>query len=104
MINRAQTAFFFIIELAVARGAAYFGMNPYKVATRVPRYWYGIDITNTFVPGVDPEEYKIIRADGSVRCDNRFSCFVPRGEPLGNVHGKDLLWRLCLHQLVFRHG
>ncbi|KAI7877458.1 hypothetical protein K492DRAFT_150540 [Lichtheimia hyalospora FSU 10163] len=69
-------------ELAVARGAAYFGMNPYKVATRVPRYWYGIDITNTFVPGVDPEEYKIIRADGSVRCDNRFSCFVPRGEPL----------------------
>lgn len=77
----------FVTELAVARGAAYFGMNPYKVATRVPRYWYGIDITNTFVPGVDPEEYKIIRADGSVRCDNRFSCFVPRGEPLGNVHG-----------------
>ncbi|KAI7852215.1 hypothetical protein BDC45DRAFT_513724 [Circinella umbellata] len=69
-------------ELAVARGAAYFGMNPTKVTTRVPRYWYGIDITNTFVEGIDPEEYKIVRRDGSIRCDNRFSVFVPRGEPL----------------------
>lgn len=58
-------------------------MNPTKVTTRVPRYWYGIDITNTFVEGIDPEEYKIVRRDGSIRCDNRFSVFVPRGEPLG---------------------
>lgn len=53
------------------------------VATRVPRYWYGIGITNTFVEGVDPEEYKIIKPDGSVRCDHRFSTYVRRGVPLG---------------------
>ena len=58
-------------------------MDPRKVTTRVPRYWYGIDITNTFVEGVDPEAYKIVRRDGSIRCDNRFSVFVRRGEPLG---------------------
>ncbi|ORZ03706.1 hypothetical protein BCR43DRAFT_483818 [Syncephalastrum racemosum] len=69
-------------ELAVVRGAVYFGMNPRKVTTRVPRYWYGIDITNTFEEGIDPPEYKIVRPDGSVRCDNRFSVFVRRGEPL----------------------
>lgn len=69
------------------------------MATRVPRYWYGIDITNTFVPGVDPEEYKIIRADGSVRCDNRFSCFVPRGEPLGTYEWDKIFGISCLHQL-----
>ncbi|KAF7727817.1 hypothetical protein EC973_007048 [Apophysomyces ossiformis] len=69
-------------ELAVSRGAVYFGMNPRKVTTRVPRYWYGIDITHTFEEGVDPPEFKIIKPDGSIRCDNRFSVFVRRGEPL----------------------
>ncbi|KAL1927813.1 hypothetical protein VTP01DRAFT_3634 [Rhizomucor pusillus] len=69
-------------ELAVARGAVLFGKNPTMVATRVPRYWYGIGITNTFVEGVDPEEYKIIKPDGSVRCDHRFSTYVRRGVPL----------------------
>ncbi|KAG0165273.1 hypothetical protein DFQ30_008693 [Apophysomyces sp. BC1015] len=69
-------------ELAVSRGAVYFGMNPTKVTTRVPRYWYGIDITHTFEEGIDPPEFKIIKPDGSIRCDNRFSVFVRRGEPL----------------------
>ncbi|KAI8875861.1 actin-like ATPase domain-containing protein [Backusella circina FSU 941] len=69
-------------EMAVARGAVIFGMNPTKVATRIPRHWYGIEITNVFEPELDPEEYKIYRPDGSVRCDNRFSTYVERGKPL----------------------
>ncbi|EIE85698.1 hypothetical protein RO3G_10408 [Rhizopus delemar RA 99-880] len=69
-------------ELAVVRGAVYFGLNPHIVTTRIPRYWYGIDTTTTFEEGIDPPSYKIIRADGSVRCDNRFSVYVRRGQPL----------------------
>ncbi|KAI7890489.1 uncharacterized protein EV154DRAFT_511148 [Mucor mucedo] len=69
-------------EMAVARGAVYFGMHPSKIATRVPRCWYGIEITNLFDPILDPPEYKIIRPDGSIRCDNRFSTYVERGKPL----------------------
>jgi molecular chaperone DnaK (HSP70) len=73
-------------ELAVVRGAVYFGLNPSVVSSRVPRYWYGIDTTTTFEEGIDPPSYKIIRADGSVRCDNRFSVYVRRGQPLGKYH------------------
>ncbi|KAI9308397.1 hypothetical protein BJ944DRAFT_260306 [Cunninghamella echinulata] len=69
-------------EMAVCRGAVYAGMNPTKVSVRIPRYWYGIDITAPFDEELDPPEYKIINPDGSVRCDHRFSCFVRRGEPL----------------------
>lgn len=70
-------------ELAVVRGAVYFGLNPRMVSTRIPRYWYGIDTTTTFEEGIDPPSYKIIRAYGSIRCDNRFSVYVRRGQPLG---------------------
>ncbi|KAI9309646.1 hypothetical protein BJ944DRAFT_258163 [Cunninghamella echinulata] len=69
-------------EMAVCRGAVYYGLNPKKVSVRIPRQWYGIDITSTFVEGLDPIEYKVISSDGQVRCDNRFSCFVKRGEPI----------------------
>lgn len=69
--------------MAVCRGAVYYGLNPKKVTVRIPRQWYGIDITTTFVEGLDPIEYKVISSDGQVRCDNRFSCFVKRGEPIG---------------------
>ncbi|KAF1796509.1 hypothetical protein FB192DRAFT_1431227 [Mucor lusitanicus] len=69
-------------EMAVARGAVIFGMHPSKIATRIPRFWYGIEITNIFDPSVDPIEYKVVRPDGSVRCDNRFSTYVERGKPL----------------------
>lgn len=71
------------IEMAVARGAVIFGMNPSKIATRIPRSWYGIEITNIFDPNIDPPEYKVTRPDGSIRCDNRFSTYVERGKPLG---------------------
>ncbi|KAI9336880.1 hypothetical protein BD770DRAFT_422631 [Pilaira anomala] len=69
-------------EMAVSRGAVYFGMYPTKIATRIPRTWYGIEITNIFDPLIDPPEYKITRPDGSIRCDNRFSTYVERGKPL----------------------
>ncbi|KAK4516870.1 Eukaryotic translation initiation factor 6 [Mucor velutinosus] len=69
-------------EMAVARGAVIFGMHPSKIATRIPRFWYGIEITNIFDPEIDPIEYKVVRPDRSVRCDNRFSTYVERGKPL----------------------
>lgn len=69
-------------ELAVTRGAVLFGLNPQIVTSRVPRYWYGIDTTMTFDERFDPPEYKIVKADGTARCDNRFSVYVRRGQPL----------------------
>lgn len=72
------------VEMAVARGAVIFGLNPTKIATRIPRLWYGIKSAYPFDYEMDPDEYKVIRPDGSVRCDNRFSTFVERGKPLGN--------------------
>ncbi|KAI9022755.1 hypothetical protein CLU79DRAFT_142414 [Phycomyces nitens] len=69
-------------ELAVVRGAVYFGMNPTVVASRVSRYWYGIDATMPFDDTVDPPDYKLTRSDGSIRCDNRFSVYVNRGQSL----------------------
>ncbi|CAO3693109.1 unnamed protein product [Rhizopus microsporus] len=69
-------------EMAVARGAVIFGLNPTKIATRIPRLWYGIKSAYPFDYEMDPDEYKVIRPDGSVRCDNRFSTFVERGKPL----------------------
>jgi hypothetical protein len=70
-------------ELAVVRGAVYFGLNPFVVTTRISRLWYGIDTTTTFEEGVDPPNYKIIRADGTIRCDNKFSVFIKRGQKMG---------------------
>lgn len=84
-------------EMAVARGAVYFGMHPSKIATRVPRCWYGIEITNLFDPILDPPEYKIIRPDGSIRCDNRFSTYVERGKPLG----KDIIHKIRIYHYIF---
>ncbi|KAI8639935.1 hypothetical protein BD408DRAFT_420579 [Parasitella parasitica] len=69
-------------EMAVTRGAVYSGLNPTKITTRIPRSWYGIEITNIFDPNIDPVEYKVRRPDGSVRCDNRFSTYVERGKPI----------------------
>lgn len=69
--------------MAVARGAVIFGKYPSKIATRIPRTWYGIEITNIFEPNIDPPEYKVTRPDGSIRCDNRFATYVERGKPLG---------------------
>ncbi|KAI8889431.1 actin-like ATPase domain-containing protein [Backusella circina FSU 941] len=69
-------------ELAVVRGAVYFGLNPFVVTTRISRLWYGIYITSVFEEGVDPPNYKIIKSDGTARGDNKFSAFVQRGQQL----------------------
>ncbi|KAI7868964.1 hypothetical protein BDF14DRAFT_455426 [Spinellus fusiger] len=69
-------------ELAVVRGAVYYGLNSRAVASRVSRYWYGIDTTAVFDERTDPPNYKLVRADGSIRCDNRFSVYVNRGEEI----------------------
>ncbi|CAO3648509.1 unnamed protein product [Cunninghamella blakesleeana] len=69
-------------EMAVCRGAVYHGLNPTKVTVRVPRHWYGIEITTLFDEKIDPPQYKIQNPDGKLRCDFRFSCFVERGKPL----------------------
>ncbi|SAM03639.1 hypothetical protein [Absidia glauca] len=62
-----------------------------KVSVRVPRYWYGIDITAPFNELLDPPEYKITNPDGSIRCDHRFSVFVKRGQPLGKNYSRKSL-------------
>lgn len=59
-------------ELAVVRGAVYFGLDPKIVTARIPRRTYGLVVMMPFEEGVDPESAKIVREDG-VWCDNRFS-------------------------------
>ncbi|RUP21540.1 hypothetical protein BC936DRAFT_139176 [Jimgerdemannia flammicorona] len=83
-------------ELAVVRGAVYFGLDPKIVTARMSRRTYGLVVMMPFEEGVDPESEKIVRNDG-VWCDNRFSgrfmlfsfpvfrftVYVKKGETIG---------------------
>lgn len=67
-------------ELAVARGAVYFGLDPYSISHRRMRLSYGVSISSPFVQGVDKEEYKVKDKKGDYFCKNRFDVFVRKGQ------------------------
>ncbi|KAF7732899.1 Heat shock 70 kDa protein 12A [Apophysomyces ossiformis] len=67
-------------ELAVVRGAVYFGLNPQIVTERVSRRTYGVETRMLFQQDLDPEEYSVIGVDQKKYCRQRFSVYVHKGQ------------------------
>jgi hypothetical protein len=68
-------------ELAVTRGAVYFGKDPYTISQRTMRYTYGISSTLPYQEGDDEKEVTFDRDNNKV-CKNRFEIFVTRGQSI----------------------
>ncbi|CAO3623965.1 unnamed protein product [Cunninghamella echinulata] len=69
-------------ELAVVRGAVYFGLNPRMVTERVSRRTYGVETRMLFDPRNDPTEQCIKGDDGRLFCKQRFSVYVQKGQAI----------------------
>ena len=68
-------------QLAVARGAVLFGVNPMIVASRVSALTYGISKGLTFDPAIHKvEKRRENYAKDYVYCDNLFHRFVQKGQ------------------------
>ncbi|KAI9271856.1 hypothetical protein BDA99DRAFT_501175 [Phascolomyces articulosus] len=72
--------------LAVVRGAAYYGINPQVVVSRVSRRTYGINAGLPYDDKIDPPSTRVVRPDGSVRCTSRFLPFVKKNDELPVDH------------------
>ncbi|KAI7855560.1 hypothetical protein BDC45DRAFT_604795 [Circinella umbellata] len=72
--------------LAVVRGAAYYGVNPQVVVSRISRRTYGINAGLPYDDKIDPPSTRIVRPDGSVRCTSRFLPFVKKNDELPVNH------------------
>ncbi|XP_078311405.1 heat shock 70 kDa protein 12B-like [Crassostrea virginica] len=68
-------------ELAVLKGAVYFGHIPNAVSSRVARFTYGVNISRRFRPEEDPEN-KMIVIDKVPRCKNVFFPMKRRGDQI----------------------
>jgi molecular chaperone DnaK (HSP70) len=62
----------------ILRGALVYGHSPVSIRERVLKYTYGVDTTDPFKEGTDPEQLKIITATGE-RC-RVFSKHVEKGQ------------------------
>ncbi|KAI7904945.1 uncharacterized protein BX663DRAFT_501109 [Cokeromyces recurvatus] len=69
-------------ELAVVRGAVYFGLNPQTVTERVSRRTYGVETRMLFQEGIDPPEFSVVGVDGRTYCRQRFSVYVHKGQTI----------------------
>ncbi|CAO3628418.1 unnamed protein product [Cunninghamella echinulata] len=69
-------------ELAVVRGAVYFGLYPHIVTERVSRRTYGVETRMLFQPDLDPQEYFVIGRDQKHYCRKRFSIYVKKGQSI----------------------
>ncbi|KAI8975499.1 hypothetical protein BDF20DRAFT_610723 [Mycotypha africana] len=69
-------------ELAVVRGAVYFGLNPHMVTERVSRRTYGLETRMVFDPRHDPPEQCIKGDDNRLFCKQRFSVYVQKGQSI----------------------
>ncbi|KAI9496758.1 hypothetical protein BDB00DRAFT_881869 [Zychaea mexicana] len=67
-------------ELAVVRGAVYFGLNPRMVTERVSRRTYGVETRMVFDARQDPQENCIQGDGGRLFCKQRFSVYVQKGQ------------------------
>lgn len=67
-------------ELAVVRGAVYFGLSPTTVTERISRRTYGVETRMLFQNDIDPPEFSIIGVDGRMYCRQRFSVYVHKGQ------------------------
>ncbi|KAI9300891.1 hypothetical protein BJ944DRAFT_170069 [Cunninghamella echinulata] len=71
-----------LAEMAIVRGAVYFGLNPRSITSRISRRTYGINAGLPFEPGKDPLSTRVIRPDGTERCPTRFLAFVKKNDQL----------------------
>ncbi|XP_060578820.1 heat shock 70 kDa protein 12A-like isoform X2 [Ruditapes philippinarum] len=62
----------------ILRGALVYGHSPVSIRERVLKYTYGVESTEPFIEGTDPEHLKVIYATG-VRC-RVFSKHVEKGQ------------------------
>ncbi|CAO3614748.1 unnamed protein product [Mucor fragilis] len=69
-------------ELAVVRGAVYFGLNPQIVTERVSRRTYGVETRMLFQDDIDPPEYSVMGGDQKRYCRQRFSVYVYQGQSI----------------------
>jgi molecular chaperone DnaK (HSP70) len=70
--------------VAVLYGAAHFAYDPQTRARR-SKYTYGCESAMAFRNGIDPpEKRRVLKRDGSIRCDDRFSRFVAAGQAIGS--------------------
>ncbi|CAO3633945.1 unnamed protein product [Cunninghamella blakesleeana] len=70
-------------ELAVVRGAVYFGLYPNIVTERVSRRTYGVETRMIFQPDLDPEEHFVINPRDKLHyCRKRFSVYVKKGQSI----------------------
>ncbi|KAI8061842.1 uncharacterized protein B0P05DRAFT_556879 [Gilbertella persicaria] len=67
-------------ELAVVRGAVYFGLQPATITERVSRRTYGVETRMLFQDNIDPPELCVIGVDGRHYCRQRFSPYVHKGQ------------------------
>lgn len=67
-------------ELAVVRGAVYFGLNPQVVTERISRRTYGVETRMLFQNDIDPPEFSVVGVDGKDYCRQRFSVYVHKGQ------------------------
>ncbi|KAI7885933.1 uncharacterized protein EV154DRAFT_470549 [Mucor mucedo] len=67
-------------ELAVVRGAVYFGLNPQIVTERISRRTYGIETRMLFQNDIDPPEFSVVGIDGKIYCRQRFSVYIHKGQ------------------------
>ncbi|KAI8081766.1 uncharacterized protein BX664DRAFT_341244 [Halteromyces radiatus] len=69
-------------EMAVVRGAVYFGLNPRLVAQRVSRRTYGLNSQIPFEERLDPIANRV-NVHGRYYCKQRFSVYAHKGQPIG---------------------
>ncbi|KAG2198766.1 hypothetical protein INT47_010552 [Mucor saturninus] len=74
-------------EVAVTRGAVYFGLDPYSISHRRMRLTYGISISSPFIEGVDRLDYKRTDSEGKDICINRFDAIVKKGDDVSIQNG-----------------
>lgn len=67
-------------ELAVARGAVYFGSDPYSITHRYMKITYGFGISAPFEEGVDRTDFRVVDKANRVFCRYRFDPCVRKGQ------------------------
>ncbi|ORZ22048.1 hypothetical protein BCR42DRAFT_161778 [Absidia repens] len=68
-------------EMAVVRGAVYFGLKPRLVTQRVSRRTYGLNSQVPFDPLYDPSENYTLLGD-TAYCKGRFSVYATKGQTI----------------------
>ena len=75
--------------LAVLKGAVIYGHHPTAITSRVSKFTYGIEVYQTFQPGVHDESRRVF-IDGVAKCEGVFDKHVEMGEKVeeGTVFGE----------------